>query len=86
MGYTQNQLKELRPDLSTKKTTASEGAVNSEFEHVYSRYIKNEIKPGVLGPDMRVTDNDRSTDTPKDETNDLMDKLKARRPDPLKMK
>ena len=60
VGYSPQQLQELRPELAKRKTPKT--AVNPEFDGVYSRYIKNEIKPGVLGMDMNVMASDRGSE------------------------
>ena len=54
VGYTQDQLQQLRPDISTQKTTASESASQSNF--LFEKYFNPELRPGVLTPSLRVED------------------------------
>jgi len=81
VGYSPQQLSELRPELAKRRTTTRTSS-NPEFDAVYSRYIENEIKPGVLGPDMKVMISDREPSGEGSEAKggSLQDKITNRKP------
>ena len=79
VGYSPQQLHELRPELAKRRTT-SQSPSNPEFDGVYSRYIENEIKPGVLGPDMNVMASDRAEEGTEEAGETLQQKISGRKP------
>jgi len=55
VGYTRDQLDQLRPDMAKPKTTASLPA-SATSNHMFDRYINPTLRPGVLTPGLKVED------------------------------
>jgi len=55
VGYTRDQLDQLRSDMAKPKTTASLPA-SATSNHMFDRYINPTLRPGVLTPGLRVED------------------------------
>ena len=60
-GYTREQLDQLKPGFLSPRTT-TQMAEAAQGAYVYERYEAQEIRPGVLTPDLRVVDPDRTRD------------------------
>jgi hypothetical protein len=55
VGYTREQLAELRPDINTQRTTAV-APENATANFMFDRYLSPEMRPGVLTPSLKVED------------------------------
>jgi hypothetical protein len=74
VGYTKEQLADLNPDVIRGKRTATYSE-NSEAHRLYDKYFGPKLVPGVVTPDLKVTDSDRTP--PSAES--LQDKIASRR-------
>ena len=55
VGYTPEQLAQLRPDVNTKRTTVA-APQSADANHMFDRYLNPEMRPGVLTPGLKVED------------------------------
>lgn len=54
VGYTPEQLKELRPGMADRPRTTATIPGSQRVNHVYDRYIQPDLKPGQITVDRRV--------------------------------
>ncbi len=83
IGYTQEQLSDLRPDVLKAKTTSTVSE-STQSNYVFNRYFQGELRPGVLTPGLKVTDPE-AKDSPhsvkrEENTQTLQEILDQRRP------
>lgn len=64
VGYTANQLKELRPDIKPRTTAFLPASAQTNY--LFDRYFNPDLKPGVLTPNLQVEDPSR--DDPRQKT------------------
>lgn len=83
VGYTREQLDQLKPDALKPKTTTTV-AESAQEQHLFSRYFQGDLKPGVLTTKLTVTDPEQA-DRPQGEKEapqgeSLQEKISRRRP------
>ena len=76
VGYTPEQLKKLRPDVSEKRTSSV--TMSSQDHRLYDRYVAPKIVAGYLTRDMKVVSKETVTEGEAKET--LQDKISNRKP------
>jgi hypothetical protein len=81
VGYTEEQLRALRPDVLEQKKTGTMGA-DPTAGRIYNRYFQQTIRPGVIDQHGNVKPSDRVAPTEEEASPEptLEERLEARKP------